>query len=104
MIVKKDFAAENLIASFLTCVKDDPRICSTHISLYTSLIYILQKNEFKTPVYFYRNDLIPFCKISGSATFHRRLKELEGFGYIKYQPSFNHSVGSKVEFLVMSLK
>lgn len=101
MIVKSELAAENLIATFLTAIKEDSRICSTHISLYTALVYVWKMNNFKTPVYFFRNDLIPFCKISGTATFHRRIKELEGYGYIKYVPSFNHSVGSRVEFLGM---
>ena len=85
MIVKNEYEALNLINTFLTATQDDPRINSTHISLYMTLVYFWQKHEFEHPVSFFRRDLIPFCKISGTATFHKCLRELNDYGYIKVQ-------------------
>ena len=101
MIVKNEYAALDLISTFLMAAKEDPRINSAHISLYASLVYLWQKHDFENPVSFFRRDLVPFCKISGTATFHRSIKELNEFGYVRYIPSYNPYMGSLI-YLIKS--
>lgn len=36
------------------------------------------------------------AKIFGLATYHKCIKDLNDFGYISYQPSYNPRVGSRV--------
>jgi hypothetical protein len=47
-------------------------------------------NDCKNPIYVFSRDLMHLAKISGVATYHKSIRELNDFGYIKYQPSYNH--------------
>lgn len=98
MKVNNDDEGLELMNNFLKLAKEDPRISSSHINLYVSLVYHRKKMDFKSSVSFFRRELIPLCKISGSATFHRSIKELHEYGYIKYTPSYSHLIPSKVFF------
>lgn len=90
----------DLLSSFLVMVKEDPRINTGHISLYVSLLYYWQQKKYENPIALFRRDLIPFCKISGSATYHKSMRDLHQFGYIEYIPSFNRFEGSSVYFII----
>lgn len=89
----------DLLSSFLAAAKEDPRINTGHISLYVSLLYYWQQKKYENPISLFRRDLIPLCKISGSATYHKSMRDLHQLGYIKYIPSFNRFEGSMVYFL-----
>ena len=88
-----------MLNAFLERVKEDPRIGTTHISLYVSLIGLWQDKGFEKPLSVFSHEMMPRCKISGSATYHRNIRELHDFGYIKYIPSYNHFLGSLVYFV-----
>jgi hypothetical protein len=88
-----------LLNTFMEATKDDVRINTAHISLYVSLTFHWQKRDYKNPLSVFRHEILPFCKISGTATYHRSMKELHEFGYIRYVPSYNHFLGSLVYFI-----
>jgi len=81
-----------LLVTFMGKAKDDPRISAAHVSLYCALLHLLVEN----PLCVFSKDVMPFCKISGAATYHKCIRELDEYGYIKYVPSFNHFLGSLV--------
>lgn len=85
-----------LIADFIESVKEDPRISMAHISLYVSLVTYWYVNGRVNPMCVFSKEIMPACKISGVATYHRSIRELHAYGYIKYVPSFNHFLGSLV--------
>lgn len=84
------------IINFIESVKEDSRINSTHISLYVSLVHQWMAKGKINPLAVYRQDIMSLCKISGTATYHKSIRELHEYGYIKYVPSFNHFLGSLV--------
>jgi len=88
-----------LLKKFFETIKSDPRIGPGHISLYFALYLKWIENKCENPIYVFRNELKPFCKISGLATYHRSIKQLHEYGYIRYVPSFNRCLGSLVYFL-----
>ena len=53
-------------------------------------IYGLVTVDFK------RQELMEMAKIIGLATYHRCIRDLDRFGYIRYQPSFNPDIRSQV--------
>jgi hypothetical protein len=81
---------------FLRHARDDARISAVHISLYTALIVYCENNERVHPFTVFSAELMPLCKISGTATYHRCIRELHEYGYIRYTPSYNHFLGSLV--------
>jgi hypothetical protein len=94
--------AGELITNFMVKVKEDPRIGPMHISLYTALLSLWLQRNCIHPLSVFSHDVMPVCKISGPATYHRSIRQLHEYGYIKYVPSYNHYLGSLVWLDAMS--
>ena len=84
------------LTSFYSAIKDDHRISSTHISLYMTLFQVYNLNCFQNPVSISRAGEMKIAKISGLATYHKCIKDLNDFGYIQYLPSYNPVMKSQV--------
>lgn len=89
------------LTNFYTAIKDDNRIGATHISLYMALFQLYNLNNFCNPVYISRSPLMVLAKISGLATYHKCIKQLQEYGYLRYEPSYNPAIRSKVFMLKM---
>ena len=89
---------EKVLLDFLEAAEPDPRIATAHISLFISLWKKWKELESGQYLVFFSFEIMPACKISSSSTFHKVIKQLDEYGYIKYLPSFNHFRGSRVEF------
>lgn len=84
------------INKFFKTIIDDSRISPVHISLFMAIMQHWDNNDEKKPVCVFSKDLMRLAKISGVATYHRSIKELHEYGYIIYEPSYNHFVGSLI--------
>ena len=84
------------LTNFYVAIKEDHRIGTTHISLYMALFQFFNLNGFRNPVEITRTSLMEVAKISGIATYHKCIKDLNEFGYIKYKPSYNPAISSQV--------
>ena len=78
---------------------NDRRITVWHISLYVALMHKLKENNFQNPVSITRGEVMKLAHIAGIATYHKYIKELHEYGYIKYLPSYHPSLGSTVYFI-----
>ena len=76
------------VANFFTAIEVDSRIGPSHISLYMALVKLWGEMGFRNPVPIFSRDVMPLCKISGVATYHKCIRELHEFGYIRYVPSY----------------
>ena len=83
-----------LLVDFFKAIEDDPRVNSRHVSLYVSLFQFWIKKDLENPLELFSREVMVLCKISASSTYHKTLRDLHAFGYIQYEPSFNHSKGS----------
>ena len=86
------------LLSFLTQISEDPRIGPSHISLYLALWKKWKEGPEEQFVSFFRHDLVALSKISSGNTYHKALRQLQEYGYIRYIPSYNHCLGSLVYF------
>jgi hypothetical protein len=84
------------LSVFLEGIRDDPRICPSHISLFLAILQYSREHERQNPICIFSRDLMPLAKISAAGTYHRCVRELQEYGYIKYAPSYNHFLGSLV--------
>jgi hypothetical protein len=85
----------HLSGFFDRIVKDD-RLGPLHISMYVSLFQFWNAGRFKNPISISRGELMRLSKISAKATYHKCMRQLNDYGYIRYEPSFNPIKGSKV--------
>lgn len=94
--MKNRMVVEEALAGFFAKVRDDPRIGTTHISLYMGLFHLFNLNDFRNPVEITRAEVMAIAKIGGLATYHRCMRDLVERGYIGYIPSFIPTVKSQV--------
>jgi hypothetical protein len=74
----------------------DSRLMATHISLFTGLFVQWQRSGFMSPFAVTRRELMAISKIASIATYHKCIRELDAYGYIRYQPSYHPKLGSQV--------
>jgi len=88
------------VADFFSAIADDPRINTAHISLYMALLKLWGEQGFENPIRVFSYEIMPLCKISGIATYHKSIRQLHLYGYIRYEPSYNRKRGSKIYIII----
>lgn len=84
------------LTAFFERVAGDHRLNSTHVSVYISLFQFWNINRFQNPISVSRSEVMRVSKISARATYHKVIKELHSFGYIRYKPSHDPYKGSSI--------
>jgi hypothetical protein len=84
------------LVDFFNAIENDGRISITHIGIYAALLQYWQKNDCRNPVAAYSYEIMLIAKISGSNTYHKCVRDLHAFGYLRYEPSFKRNQPSKV--------
>ncbi|UNY98338.1 hypothetical protein MQE36_14780 [Zhouia spongiae] len=77
----------------------DERLKPVHISLYMALFQLWNQQHFSCEFYIRREALMQISKIGSRTTFHKCIKQLSCWGYLKYHPSKRPYPGSKVEMI-----
>jgi hypothetical protein len=80
-------------------VQEDGRLGPIHVSLYVALCLLAKRQGFVDPLPVSAPKLMPLAKIGGKTPYHRTIRELAEFGYIKYLPSCDPGRPSKVWLL-----
>jgi len=88
------------LSRFFNAIAGDPRISITHIGLYAALIEYWQKQGFQNPICVFSYEIMPVAKISASTTYHKCIRDLNEYGYIRYEPSYSRKRGSKIYLLI----
>ncbi|WP_426672114.1 hypothetical protein ACPPVU_12870 [Mucilaginibacter sp. McL0603] len=84
------------IAGFFEAIRNDGRICITHIGIYAALVQYWQENDFAHPMEAYSYEIMRLAKISASTTYHKCVRDLHDFGYLRYEPSFKRNQRSRI--------
>ncbi len=91
-----------LLNDFFYAIEEDPRISITHIGIYAALLQCLCEQGFINPVHAFSHEIMKMAKLSSAITYHKCVKELSEYGYIRYEPSFNRNKGSRIYFVEKS--
>lgn len=76
----------------------DHRIGPHHVALYVALFQQWCINNGNSPVCITQTELRKVAKI-GRTTYHKCIRELDMYGYIKYIPSYSPTLGSMVHLI-----
>lgn len=87
------------LTDFFSAIKRDGRIRITHIGIYAALLQCWKEQSFNNPITAFSYDIMKIAKVSSPATYHKCIRDLEEFGYLRYEPSFKRNSGSKIYFL-----
>ena len=85
-----------LLADFFKAIEKDPRIRSTHIGVYASLLHYWNANGRVNPIRVFSHEMIGLIKLSCRDTYFKYIGELSEYGYIRYERSFNHNRPSEI--------
>jgi len=83
-------------SKLLKRMSTDERLNATHAGLISALFVHWQRGGFKSPFAVTRRKLMAYSRIASIATYHKCIKELDEYGYIRYQPSYHPKQGSQV--------
>lgn len=75
---------------------NDKRINVWHMSLFIALLYSWYKNDSKDPLMITRREIMKLAHFRSIATYHKCIKQLQEFGYIKYNPSYDPSIKTSI--------
>lgn len=92
------------LSDFFSAIKKDPRISITHIGIYAALLQYWKEQNYTNPVQVFSYQIMRIAKISASATYHKSIRDLSEYGYIKYEPSFKRNQGSKIYFPTVTVE
>lgn len=81
---------------FFKAISCDQRISPIHIGIYAAVLHYWQEHECVNPIQAFSYEIMGIAKISAHATYHKSIKDLNEFGYLRYEPSFKRTQGSKI--------
>jgi hypothetical protein len=77
----------------------DERLTRTQLTLYIAILNCWYDQKGIKEIKVTRKNLMILSKIPAISTYHRNMKTLINLGYIRYAPTFNHYVKSKVSII-----
>ena len=78
----------------------DQRISVWHFSIYMSLFHKWLLNGLVNPLSISRRQIMEQTHIRSIVTYHKCIRQLQDFGYIRYEPSYNPFIGSYISLLL----
>ncbi|SEJ53055.1 hypothetical protein SAMN05216327_11249 [Dyadobacter sp. SG02] len=85
------------IESFLDKAHSDPRIGTTHIALYLSILNMWYQSSGR--LYVYNRQVMRVAKISSSSTYSKLLRDLTEGGYVAFEPSYYKRTPSNLKII-----
>ncbi|HEX9151811.1 MAG TPA: hypothetical protein VF842_06985 [Flavobacterium sp.] len=87
------------LSDFFSAIEKDDRISITHIGIYAALLQFRTDKGFINPIQAYRFDIMDIAKISSPKTYYKCIRDLNEYGYIKYESTRKRNQGSTIYFL-----
>lgn len=84
------------LSDFFSAIENDNRISITHIGIYEALLQYWKERKYINPITVFSYEVMAKSKISASTTYHKCIRDLNAYGYIRYVPSYKRNQGSKV--------
>jgi hypothetical protein len=88
------------LCRFFAAIQKDGRISITHIGVFAALLESWLEGGGENPLCAYSHEIMKVAKISAQRTYHRCIRDLHDFGYVRYEPSFKRNVRSRVFLLL----
>lgn len=84
------------LSDFFLAIENDCRISITHIGIYAALLQYWKEQQYVNPLQVFSYEIMCKAKISASTTYHKCIRDLSDYGYIRNIPSFKRNQGSKI--------
>ncbi|CAN5389070.1 hypothetical protein BH10BAC4_BH10BAC4_07480 [soil metagenome] len=85
-----------MLTHYIDRMVSDSRLKPIHLSLSIALCNEWIQNNLRAPYRVSRRLLMKASRIRSKATYHKTMRDLQMFGYLKYVPSYHPQKASKV--------
>ena len=89
-----------LLTYFINRVVTDKRLTTSHLSLSIALCHTWIDSGFNESYQISRRQIMHLSHIHSIATYHKVIKDLQRFAYLKYSPSYHPIKGSSVKLIL----
>ena len=89
----------NIFVVHLNSIVRDERITVWHMAMVFGIMQLATSVDLQAPIYISRKKVMRLSHIKNIVTYHKCIKELQQFGYIRYIPSYHPAIGSQVYLL-----
>lgn len=89
----------NIFKRLITTLVKDCRITVWHMGTMIGIIQLATENNISACISISRRRVMECGHINNFVTYHKCIRELQEFGYIRYEPSYHPGIGSKVFLL-----
>ncbi|MFS4416677.1 hypothetical protein [Maribacter sp. 2307ULW6-5] len=79
--------------------RKDARLNASHISIYMALFQTWNLYRFKQRFFVHRDEVMSLSKVGSRNTYHRCIRDLDNWKYIRYLPTHNPMKSSEVIML-----
>ena len=86
----------NIFEAFYTNLLNDKRLSVCHCSIYLALILLWNKNKQANPFPVSRKGIMELAHVHSVVTYHKCIRHLEEYGYIRYNPSYSYYIRSTI--------
>ncbi|HEA29571.1 MAG TPA: hypothetical protein ENH91_06195 [Leeuwenhoekiella sp.] len=80
--------------------RGDGRITAVHSSLYLAFFELWNSQRFPEFFAVSGSEVMRLAKIRSKTTYHKRMVELNAYGYLDYRPSHDPARGSKIRMSI----
>lgn len=87
------------ITQYISKIASDERLKPIHLAFAFALCNGWIVAQFQQPYRVSRSGLMQASRIRSKATYHRVIRELQSFGYLKYNPSYHPMKASQVRLV-----
>lgn len=88
-----------IILSLYSKIAADERVNVWHISLYTFILLLWQKNGYQNHLNVSRRQLMVGAHFRSKSTYHKCISQLKDLEYIAYMPTYDAYQRSSIEVL-----
>lgn len=85
------------IMNYLSLYINDPDLNVWHLAILSAVLNLGYKQRQRRRINVSRSRIMALSHINTVPTYHKYLKELQDFGYIKYTPSYHPGYKSEIE-------
>jgi hypothetical protein len=85
---------------FLVAALADERLNPYHLALIAVILVLSDKVGINVPVRVSRSKLMRLAHIQSHVTYHKCIRQLQSFGYIRYMPSYHPALGSQIALVL----
>lgn len=77
---------QEILFRFLNCTKEDPSIDSKHLAIYLVLFSQWVRGGYSDRFRIISTEIMSMSKISSTATYYTKIRDLNKLNYIRYYP------------------